>query len=161
MARTTAASGGPQGKPADKSDCVDLGTKVRTLLTPAEARLSRAWHLYFRRQDISVNGEVGGPRRGGAVDLDAAKIATDVLPDIFAKTDQSELARFDAVNAASLAGQTFRGDRVRASPPAPARQAWVVYGADATSKYLLGFPRFEGADATGPGTIVMRVKSVK
>ena len=172
LADLDGTAGGPQGKPTDKSECLDLGTKARTLLTPAAARVSSAWHLCFRRQDISVNGEVGGPRNVGAVDLDAAKIATDTLPDIVAKTDESELARFDAVNAAAFTGQTFRGDRVvsafgtlwlerGASPPAPAKQAWVVYGADSTSKYLLGFSRFEGADATKPGTIVMRVKSVK
>ena len=165
-------AGGPQGKSTDKSECLDLGTKGRTLLTPAEARASSAWHLCFRRQEISVNGEVVGPRNVGAADLDAARIATDTLADVVAKTDESERARFDAVNAASLAGQTFRGDRVvsafgtlwlqrGASPPAPAKQAWVVYGADGTSKYLLGFSRFEGADATKPGTVVMRVKSAK
>jgi len=172
LADLDGTAGGPQGKPTDKSECLDLGTKARSLLTPAEARVSSAWHICFRRQDISVNGEVGGPRNVGAVNLDAAKIATDTLPDIVARTDESELARFDAVNAASLAGQIFRGDRVvsafgtlwlerGASPPAPAKQAWLVYGADSTSKYMLGFARFEGADATKPGTIVMRVKSAK
>ena len=172
LADLDGTAGGPQGTPADKSDCLDLGTGARIMLTPAEARTSSAWHLCFRRQDISVNGEVGGPRNVGAVDLDADKIATDTFATVVEKTDESELARFDAVNAASLAGQTFRGDRVvsafgtlwlerGASPPAPAKQAWVVYGADSVSKYLLGFSRFEGADATKPGTIVMRVKSVK
>ena len=172
LADLDGTAGGAQGKATDKSECLDLGTRARTLLTPAEARTSSAWHLCFRRQDISVNGEVGGPRNVGAVNLDAAKIATDTLPDVVARTDESELARFDAVNAASLAGQIFRGDRVvsafgtlwlerGASPPAPAKQAWLVYGADGTSKYMLGFARFEGADATKPGTIVMRVKSAK
>lgn len=172
LADLDGTAGGPSGKPTDKSECLDLGTSARVMLTPGEARTSSAWHLCFRRQDISVNGEVGGPRNVGAVDLDADKIATDTLATVVAKTDESELARYDAVNAASLAGQRFRGDRVvsafgtlwlerGASPPAPAKQAWVVYGADGASKYLLGFSRFEGADATKPGTIVMRVKSVK
>ncbi|CAN5913017.1 hypothetical protein BH11MYX4_BH11MYX4_60360 [soil metagenome] len=164
-------AGGPSGKPTDKSECLDLGTSARVMLTPAEARTSSAWHLCFRRQDISVNGEVGGPRNVGAVDLDADKIATDTLASVVAKTDESELPRFDAVNAASLAGQAFRGDRVvsafgtlwlarGATPPTPAKNAWVVYGADSTSKYLVGFSRFEGGDNVQPATVVMRVKSV-
>jgi hypothetical protein len=172
LADLDGTAGGPSGKPTDKSECVDLGTSARMQLTPAEARQSSAWHLCFRRQDISVNGEVGGPRGAAAVDLDADKIATDTLEGVLAKTDESELPRFDAVNAAALAGQPFRGDRVVSAfgtlwlargvtPPAPAKSAWVVYGADSVAKYLVGFSRFEGGDATQPATIVMRVKSVK
>lgn len=165
-------AGGPQGKPDAKSECLDLGTGARSLLTPADARTSSAWHVCFRRQDISVNGGIGGPRGVTAVDLDADKTATDTLSDVVAKTAESEQVRFDAVSASSLAGQAFRGDRVVSafgtlwlergvSPAAPSKSAWLVYGADGTSKYLVGFARFEGATLKAPGTIVMRVKSVK
>lgn len=165
-------AGGTQASVSTKSECLDLGTSARTMLTPIEARASNAWHLCFRRENISVNGEVGGPRGAGAVDLDADKSASERLADFVEKTPESEQARFDAVNAASLAGQTFRGDRVvsafgtlwlerGASPPAPSKTAWLVVGADGKSSYLVGFARFEGATAASPGTIVMRVKSVK
>jgi hypothetical protein len=47
------------------------------------------------------------------------------------------------------------------NPPAPRNAAWFVVGADLTSKFLIGFASFEGATATSPGTIVMKVKPVK
>jgi hypothetical protein len=153
------------------NECVDLGTGQKTALTPADALASSAWHLCFRRQNISVNGELGGPRNVGAVDLDAEKVVTEKLPEILDKTPESEQARFDAINAQSFDGQSFRGDRVVSafsglwlkkgvSPPAPEQVAWLVIGADGKSKYLIGFARFEGATDTNPGTIVMRVKAV-
>lgn len=165
-------AGGTTANPTVKSECLDLGSGVRTMLTPAEARVSSAWHLCFRREDISVNGEVGGPRGVGAVDLDAASSPNDTLSGVVQKTPESEQAHFDSVNAASLANQPFRGDRVvsafgtlwletGANPVAPSKSAWLVQGADGTSKYLVGFARFDGATATSPGTIAMRVKSVK
>jgi hypothetical protein len=153
------------------NECVDLGTGQKTALTPTEALTSSAWHLCFRRQNISVNGELGGPRNVGAVDFDADKIATEKLGEVLEKTPESEQARFDAVNAQSFEGQTFRGDRIVSAfsglwlkkgvtPPAPEQVAWLVIGADGKSKYLVGFARFEGATDTSPGTIVMRVKAV-
>jgi hypothetical protein len=161
-----------QSKADGKQECLDLGTGTRMLLTSAEARASSAWHLCFRRENVSVNGEVGGPRGVGAVDLDAANSPNETLSQVVDKTPESELAHFDAVNAASLAGQPFRGDRIVSgfgtlwlergvTPPAPSKTAWVVRGADNTSMYLVGFARFDGATATSPGTVVMRVKSVK
>jgi hypothetical protein len=165
-------AGGTQASTDAKSECLDLGTSARMMLTPAEARASSAWHLCFRRENISVNGEVGGPRGVTAVDLDADKSAGERLADFLEKTPESEQARFDAVNAQSLAGQTFRGDRVvsafgtlwlerGATPVAPSKSAWLVVGADGSSKYLVGYARFDGATATSPGSVVMRVKSVK
>ena len=155
-----------------KIECLDLGTSARVMLSPAEARASSAWHLCFRRQDISVNGEVGGPRGVTAVDLDAANTPNEKLADVIQKTPDTEKARYDAVNAMSLAGQTFRGDRVvsafgtlwleaGANPVAPAKVAWFVIGADGNKKFVLGFASFEGATATSPGIIVMRVKTVQ
>jgi hypothetical protein len=165
-------AGGTQGPPDAKTECLDLGTGARMMFSPAEARASSAWHICFRRQDISVNGEVGGPRGVGAVDLDAAKSAMETLTEVVNKTPESELARFNGVTDASMAGQTFRGDRVvsafgtlwldRTGPVvAPAKSAWLVIGADGKANYLVGFSRFDNATATSTGTIVMRVKSVK
>lgn len=158
--------------PDAPSECIDLGSGQRMMLTPAEARASSAWHLCFRRQDIAVNGESGGPRGVGAVDFDADKTATEKLDEVIARTSESELSRFDAVTAADFANQTFRGDRIvsafsdlwterGANPAAPGKFAWLVVGADGKKRYLLGFSRFEGATATSPGTIVMRVKAAK
>lgn len=183
-AEVTAAGSGPvkdvadsdgtadQANAAGKSECLDLGSGARMMLTAAEARVSSAWHLCFRRENISVNGEVGGPRGVGAVDLDAASSPTEKLSEVVQKTPESEQARFDAVTAQSLAGQPFRGDRIVSgfgtlwlergvTPVAPSKSAFVVRGADNTSMYLVGFARFDGATATSPGTVVMRVKSVK
>lgn len=165
-------AGGSAPTPDAKSECLDLGTGTRMLLTPTEARNSTAWHLCVRRQEISVNGELGGPRGVKAVDLDARQSATEKLTDIVAKTPESELPRFNAVDAKALTGQPFRGDRVVSAfgslwlehdtvPPAPARNAWLVVGADSKSKYLVGFARFDGATPSNLGSVVMRVKSVK
>jgi len=162
---TNTASDGP-------NDCIDLGTGAKTPLSPSAALTSSAWHLCFRRQTISVNGELGGPRNVGALDFDADKVATEKLADVQALTPESEVGRFDAVNAQSFQGQTFRGDRVVSafsglwlekgvSPPKPANAAWLVVGADGKTKYLLGFSGFEGATDKTPGTVVMRVKGVQ
>jgi hypothetical protein len=172
IATIDGTAGGPTAPTTSPSDCLDLGTGVHTPLTEAQALQSTAWHLCFRRESISVNGELGGPRNVGAVDLDADKTASETLSDVNGRTPESELGKFDAVNAPSLAGQTFRGDRVvspfsnlwiekGSNPPAPRQAAWFLVGSDLTSKFLIGFARFEGATATNPGTIVMKVKPVK
>lgn len=164
-------AGGPQGGPDSPSECIDLGTKTRTMLTQAQARTSTAWHLCFRRQDISVNGDIGGPRNVGAVDLEADKIATETIEQVAALTPESEQARFDTVNAQSLAGKSFRGDGIvsafttlwtepGSNPPTPRNSAWLVQGADGKSKFLIGFSKFENMTPTSPGTVVMRVKAV-
>jgi hypothetical protein len=165
-------AGGTAGAGDPASACIDLGTGVVAMLTSAEARTSSAWHICFRRQDISVNGELGGPRNVGAIDFDADKSAAEKFVDIVNKTPESELARFDAINAQSFDGQTLRGDRIVSafsglwtergiSPLTPTKSAWLVVGADGKKRYLLGFSRFDGATATVPGTVVMRVKAVK
>lgn len=165
-------SGGTSTSSDAPAECIDLGTDQRTMLTAAAARASSAWHLCFRRQDISVNGEIGGPRNVAAADFDADKTATEKLDEVIQRTSESELGRFDAVTAASFDGQPLRGDRIisafsglwitrGSNPLAPAQFAWLVVGADGKSRYLLGFPSFEGATATSPGTVVMRVKAAK
>lgn len=165
-------AGGATGTPDSPSECLDLGTGARTTLAPSAARASSAWHLCFRRENISVNGELGGPRGVGAIDFDADKTATETLSDVVNRSAESERARFDAVLAPQFDGQALRGDRVvsafsglwierGSNPPAPRKNAWFMVGADGKSKYLVGFARFEGATATSPGTVVMRVKSVK
>jgi hypothetical protein len=165
-------SGGTTPDPNAKAECIDLGTDARTMLTPDEARASSAWHLCFLRQEISVNGGEGGPRAVGAVDFEATLAATEKLEQVSELTPESELGRFDRVTADTFTNQTFRGDGIvsaftglwtipGASPLAPGRNVWLVDGADGKRRYLVGFARFEGATATSPGTIVMRVKPAR
>jgi hypothetical protein len=165
-------AGGTAGGPQAPVECLDLGTGARTMLSDSAAHASSAWHLCFRREDISVNGDQGGPRGVTATDFDIANVATEKLADVQKKTPDSEKAHFDAVQAKDFVGPTFRGDgvvtaftqlwTVRGSNPLTPRQdAWYVVGADGKSKYLVGFPRFEGATATSVGKVVMRVKTVK
>lgn len=162
-------AGGAQGGADAPSECLDLGTGARTMLAPAAARTSQAWHLCFRRQDISVNGELGGPRGVGAIDFEAEKTATEKITDVVERTPESELAKFDAVNAASFENKSLRGNRVVSAfsglwtedgvvPATPAKVAWVVVGADGKTRYLVGFAKIEGATGATPGTIEMRVK---
>lgn len=154
------------------NDCVDLGTGTKVQHTPAQALTTSDWHLCFRRDNISVNGEKGGPRGVTAVDFNAANVANETLDNVSTLTPESEAAKFDAITPASFDGQPLRGDRVvsaftplwlekNASPPAPAKVAWLVVGADGQKRYLVGFSRFEGPTATTPGTVVMRVKAVQ
>ncbi len=163
-------AGGPSAPAASPSTCVDLGTGTQTPLTPAQALQSSAWHLCFRRENISVNGGVGGPRGVTAVDLDAAKTASETLATVNDLTPASEQPRFDMTDANAFANADFRGDGVVSAftglwlqkgvtPVAPANNAWYVQ-LDDTHKYLLGFERFEGATATALGTVVMRIKTV-
>jgi hypothetical protein len=165
-------AGGTNGSATSPSECIDLGTGQRTMLAPEAARTSSAWHLCFRRQDISVNGEIGGPRNVGAVDFEADKVATEKIDEVVERTPENQVGKFDQINAQSFDGQQLRGDRVisafsglwterGASPLKPGKNAWLVVGADGKKRYLLGFSRFEGSTATGPGTVVMRVKAAK
>jgi hypothetical protein len=164
--------GGPTAKPDGPGECLDLGTGARTKLTADEARGSSAWHICARRDDISVNGEQGGPRGVGAIDLDADATATETGAAVRSRTPESEKARFDAVNAATLAGRTFRGDRIVSAftdlwiergskPPAPRKAVWLVNAVDGQSKFLVGAARFEGATLATPGSVILKVKQVK
>lgn len=165
-------AGGAAAPEAAPSACVDLGTGTRMMVSPAEARASRAWHLCFRRSSISVNGELGGPRGVTAVDLDAAGTAAETLDVVRARTAETERARFDAVGPAAFDGAVLRGDRVvsafgdawldrKRAPLAPTSAAWLVQDAAGDQKYLVGFAAFESPTTTSPGTIVMRIKPVK
>lgn len=164
-------AGGPSAPTTSPSGCLDLGTGAQSQLTPDQALASSAWHICFRRENISVNGGQGGPRNVGAVDFDAAKIATETLSQVNAETPDTEKPRFDAVDNGPFPGADFRGDGVvsaftglwlqkNVTPVAPANNAWYVQ-VDDTHKYLLGFERFEGATDKAVGTIYMRIKNVK
>jgi hypothetical protein len=161
-------AGGAQSNPTAASECIDLGTGARAMLTEAASAASTEWHLCFRRSAVRVNGGVAGPRGVVAVDLEAG--AAETTDQIEARTPESERPRFDAVTLASFADKTFRGDRVVSafggawldptrSRPAPG--TWLVVDASGQQKHLVTFQAFEGSTATTPGTIVLRVKPAK
>ena len=80
------SSGGLSESEDATSACLDLGTGAVTTLTLKAAHASSAWHLCFRRDKISVNGELGGPRGVTAVDLDADATASETIEKIKLRT---------------------------------------------------------------------------
>jgi hypothetical protein len=152
-------------EPDAPSGCVTLDPETFSLLTPLEASGSTDWDLCFRRDAISVNGELGGPGDVSAADLQ--KGANEPLPDVKALTDTDAAERFDAVDEAALtaASLDYRGDHatsaftskwadLAADPPSPVTNAgWLVVAADGRSRYLVGFDAFDGATAEAPGTV--------
>jgi hypothetical protein len=151
--------------PAAPSGCVTLDSEAFTLLSPDEAAASSDWDLCFRRDAISVNGELGGPGAVTAVDLQQGE--NEPLADVKAMTEADATDRFDAVDEAALTAPSleYRGDYatsafsskwadLAADPPAPVTSAgWLVVAADGRSRYLVGFDAFEGATPDAPGTI--------
>ncbi len=166
-------AGGIAGTASDPSGCLDLERGSVTMLTPVLARESQDWDLCFRRDSISVNGEVGGPRGVGAVDLQASETSSETVPGIEAETADDALARFDRVSSASFANAQFRGDHVVSAfetgawvapdsrPEQPARAAWLVQDAVAEQKFLIAFSAFREPTTSSPGTVVIHVKPVK
>lgn len=169
LADVDARAGGSDGSPDAPSECVDLGSGARVMRTPEEAAAGTDWHLCFRRDAVSVNGELGGPRGARAVDLHAGESAGETVEALQARTPASEAARFDAVGHAALTDPALelRGDRVVSAfsgrwadraTGAPAPGTWVVQGADGTTRYLVTFDRFEGASEATPGRVVMWIR---
>jgi hypothetical protein len=165
-------AGGAQAPVTAPSECIDFGTGARVMLTPDAARASNAWHLCFRRQTISVNGELGGPRGIGAIDLEADKTASETLGMLQMRTPESERSRFDAVTAAAFEGKVLRGDRVisgfgdgwvdsRSAGKRPAYATWLAVEASGNQKHLIAFSSFEVPTSKSPGTVVMFTKPVK
>lgn len=165
LAAIDATAGGPSA--TGPSACLDLGSGAVVFHTAAEAATTSDWHLCFRRDAISVNGERGGPRGVRAVDTDGDQRGSETLALVAARTAASEEARF---TAARLDDPTlvFRGDRVvsaftdawftRTDPRAPLAACWVVVGHDGSHRYGLLFDRFDGATATSPGAITLHVR---
>ena len=165
-------AGGLSAPASAGSGCLNLTSGALSSLTVADAQASTDWDLCFRRDSISVNGEVGGPGDVSAVDLEAADTANEALAQVELETADSELQRFTQVTAESYAKSTFRGDHVvsafetgswldpSASPPKPASQAWLVADSSGKKQFLVAFSAFEGATNSSPGTIVMHIKPV-
>jgi hypothetical protein len=151
--------------------CLRLETGETSMLSPNDAASSKAWDLCFRRDNVSVNGGVSGPGDVTAVDLDLANFATETLSDIEMRTADSEQPRFDGIDSAALEAPDldYRSDSVLSAftgqwvdqstdPPAPLPgSAFLVVGADGSSRYLVAFDAFDGASANTPGTIELSV----
>lgn len=166
------SAGGAAAPATTPSECLDLASGAKVMLGAEAARLSSAWHLCFRRASISVNGEMGGPRGIGAVDLEAAAVAGETVAAVQTRTSQTERAKFDATTRVSFDGKALRGDRIVSAfgdawldttktPLAPADAAWLVMDAAGKQKLRVGFSSFEGPTTTSPGTVVMRIKPAK
>ncbi len=164
-------AGGSSALPSVASECIDLATGAKLSLTPAEARASSAWDLCVRRDAVSVDGEIGGPRGVGAVDLDAAKTASETLATVSAAKDVDLRARFDAVGASDFDGRSFRGDRVVSvfdggwyendgTKMVPKDAVWLVQGANGSPSWLVAFATFLEPTTASPGTVVVWIKPV-
>lgn len=155
-----------------ESECLNLETGERLRLTVEQSAEDDRWHVCFRRDAIRVNGGASGPRGVEAVDLDAAATELEGITEIRARSAQSELGRFDAVDYARLTGPelVYRLDGIQSAfagrwfeptePPTPKDAVWLVVGADSQS-YLLAFDAFSGATAEAPGRVRLRVKAVQ
>jgi hypothetical protein len=174
LTKIDGTAGGLAETPTATSACLDLGTSTITQLTLVDAHKSSAWHLCFRRDKISVNGDLGGPRGITAVDLDAAASASEKIEQIKLRTAATEQPRFDAVDNAKLSDPAlaYHGDRVvsafsdhwidpASSPLAPVAATWLVAASDGEKKHLLTFDGFDQPTAKSPGTVRLRRKIIK
>jgi len=156
------------------SACLTLATGETSMLSPNEAEQATTWDVCFRREAISVNGEIGGPGNVTGVDLESAETDLELLSDVKKKTADSELSLFDSIDDAALTSPDleYRGDYVTSAftgkwveltldPPAPKPGiAFLVVGANGTSRYLIAFDSFDGADAEAPGTVHLGIMPV-
>lgn len=169
-----ASAGGPKGGDEEPSICLDLATGASAPLTVAEARASDAWHVCLRRDAIAVNGGESGPRGVSAVDLDAAQTASETEAEVQARSAESELARFDAVDLRTLADVALRwrtdgivtafSDKwldFDAEPTRPTDEAWLVIAPDGTTKFLVAFDSLSGDLTRGSATLSLSVKTVR
>lgn len=164
-----ASAGGPTVPVSSPSSCLDLSSNTILPLTPTEAVARSDWHLCFRRQDILVNGGLSGPRGVEAADLQATQVIEETLPQLKARTADSEQSRFLEATYDELIHAPFTTDGVQSafslgwldrsvSPPAPTSSSWLVVAADGKQRFRVRFDRFEGATDLGPGTITMSVR---
>lgn len=154
------------------SGCLVLATGETLRLTPAEAAASTAWDICFRREAISVNGELGGPGDVAGVDLDADATSDEALALVKKRTAGSTSAAFDTADEATLTAPNlvYRGDYVtsaftgkwadlRQTPPAPVPStAFLVVGADGQARFIVAARSFEGASSASPGTVTLAIQ---
>lgn len=174
VAGIDAAAGGSPDDDDQPSACLSLDTEEVSALTPAEARESDAWQLCFRRESISVNGGLSGPRGMQAVDLQADASPDETEAQIKQRTAASELPAFDAPDFAALSDPAlgYRADGVvtafaqrwlepGSEPLALSDSVWLVVSADGASKYLVRLSDLSGDPATEQATLSLESKSVR
>ena len=173
LADIDAVAGGTKSDDTQPSGCLELDSEAVSLLTPAEAAVSDAWQLCFRREGISVNGGLSGPRGMAAVDLQAALTSDETEADLTARTAASEQGLFDEQDFAALSEPSlvYASDGIvtafgprwlepGSQPLALSDSAWLVIGADGASNYLLRFSALSGDPAVEPATLRLEAKSV-
>jgi hypothetical protein len=160
---------GEVSDPTLANDVVSLASGEVRRLTPEQALADADWDLGFRRDAVSVNGELSGPGGVTAVDLNAGDDRS--LEEVKALDGGEELERFDGIDHAALTaeGLVYRGDGVTSAfsgkwvdfavdPPVPRKSTgFLVVGADGESRFLIGFDAFENATAASPGTVTLFV----
>jgi hypothetical protein len=154
------------------SGCLVLATGETLRLTPDEAAESTDWDICFRREAISVNGELGGPGDVTGVDLQAGDTSGEPIALVKKRTATSTLPAFDAADEAMLTASelTYRGDYVTSAftgkwadlgetPPVPAPStAFLVVAADGQSRFLVVARSFEGASSSTPGKVTLGIQ---
>jgi hypothetical protein len=169
-----AIAGGSKDDDSAPSSCLTLDTEEITSLTPAEAAVSDAWQLCFRREAIAVNGGLSGPRGMEAVDLQADLTPEETEAEIKTRTAASEQAPFDDADFAALSDPAlvYQADGVvtafaqrwlepGSDPLALSASVWLVQGADGASLYLMQLSDLSGDPAQGPATLSLEAKSVR
>lgn len=166
-------AGGPAPSESTPSGCVRLATDERFSFTPEQARSSDAWDLCFRRDAILLNGGTGGALGVDAVDAQVSETPSESLAEVMERTNESELARFEAVDYVTLTAPalTYRTDGIvtaftdtwiepGSSPLAPRHLAFLVAGSDGETPFFVAFESFTGATSTAVGTVGLRIKSI-
>jgi hypothetical protein len=174
LAEIDATAGGDSTDDQQPSACIDLVSGTVTPLTPDEAALSDAWHVCFRRESIAVNGGLSGSRGVEAVDLDGDQTATETEDDIQARTEDTELPRFDSADHGALTTDTlsWATDGVATAfarrwlepgtdPIQLSDSVWLVLAADGASKYLIKFESLSGDLGNDTATLSLRAKAVR
>ncbi len=174
VAQIDATAGGSKDDDKQPSGCLNLDTEEISALTPAEAVKSETWQVCFRRESISVNGGLSGPRGMEAVDLEGADTTAETEAQIQKRTAATEQKLFDGIDFAALsdASLAYRPDGVVTAfgqrwlepgtdPLELSNSVWLVIGADSSSKYLLRFSGLTGDPASEQATLSLEAKSVR
>ncbi|MEZ4370699.1 MAG: HmuY family protein [Polyangiaceae bacterium] len=145
-------AGWPNVSDAQPSACLRLSDGALLELTPADTQQRTDWDICFRRDNISVNGDAGGPGGVTGVDLDAFDAAD--LDTVKQRTADNTLTAFEAVDWSTLSDPTlnYHGDRIVSAftdawyetgdPPAPTEASWLVID-HAGAPFLLAFSQDE------------------
>ncbi len=112
---TAGGFGAPPGDPANKYTYFNLDSRQIVDISDADATVSGAWHIAFKRANIKLNGGVSGPGavRGAVADAQEDFYDAAGEPDVSVFTNatpDSELAAFEAVTSAD--GLSFVADRL-------------------------------------------------